>query len=238
MSIRKEPTSNSKLSKFLAYRTVSALISLEFFQTNSEMAHFEPCSLPHSPGAGIHFLSSSPPPRRTLPELLGFSDLELQEQMAKSHNYAFNMGGGQNISYENYIKAAEALMERNMSEVLHDRQTKAIFLPETHLPKMPRVVNLEQFAKKKDSLTDKALACSGIKRGREDITNQIGDIAESVLSNALRNFYDRASDTKVVVLQGCVLRALHKGRGGIQENDFVIIDFARKAVSALNPKPP
>ena len=56
-------------------------------------------------------------------------------------------------------------MERNMPEVLHNRQTKAIFLPKTHLPKMPRVVDLEQFAKKNDSLTDKALASIGIRRG-------------------------------------------------------------------------
>merc|ERR1719295_747488 len=134
--------------------------------------------------------------------------------MAKRYPYAFNMGHGKIIPFKDYKEAGVVLMERNMPEVLHGTQTKAIFIPDAHLPKMPRVVDLEEFEKKKKSLTEKALAFFGMKRGREDITNKIGDIAENQLSDALKKFYDRASDTKVVVLQGCVLRALRKGRGG------------------------
>ena len=194
------------------------------------MALSKPCCLPHhGPGVGIHFLSPSPSPR-TLPELLGIPDLELQEQMAKGHPYAFNMGHGKMIPFKDYNEAGEVLMERNMPEVLHNIQTKAVFLPETHLPKMPRVVDLEEFEEKKKSFTSEALAFLGMKRGREDITNTIGDISENELSDALKNFYDRASDTKVLVLQGCALRAPRKGRGGIQENDIVIVDFQRKTI--------
>ena len=40
----------------------------------------------------------------------------------------------------------------------------------------------------------------------------------------------------MVVLQGCVLRALKKGRGGIQENDVVIVDFERKAIICIEFK--
>ena len=60
-------------------------------------------------GIGIHALtpSSSPLP---LPSLLGLSDLQLQEQMAKGHSYGFNMGHGKIIPFKDYKKAAEALM--------------------------------------------------------------------------------------------------------------------------------
>ena len=40
----------------------------------------------------------------------------------------------------------------------------------------------------------------------------------------------------MVVLQGCVLRALRKGKGGIQENDVVIIDYERKVVICIESK--
>ena len=57
---------------------------------------------------------------------MGIPDLELQEQMAKGHPYAFNMGHGKMIPFKDYNEAGEALMERNMPEVLHNSQTKAV----------------------------------------------------------------------------------------------------------------
>ena len=113
-------------------------------------------------GIGIHSLtpSSSPLP---LPSLLGLSDLQLQEQMAKGHGYGFNMGHGRIIPFKDYKEAAEALMERNFPEILHDRQTKVIFIPETHLPKMPHVVDLNDYEAKKINLTEDELALSGVR---------------------------------------------------------------------------
>ena len=40
----------------------------------------------------------------------------------------------------------------------------------------------------------------------------------------------------MVVLQGCTLRALKRGKWGIQENDFVIVDFERKAIICIEAK--
>ena len=156
--------------------------------------------------------------------------------MAKGHPYAFNMGHGKIIPFSDYKEAAEALMERNMPEVLHNKQTKAIFLPETHLPKIPRAVDLEEYEEKKKSLTEKALEFLGIKKGREDVVNAAGDIIENELSEALKEFYKKRPDSKVVVLQGCVLRALKNNKWGNQENDFIIVDFKRKAIFCIESK--
>ena len=101
-------------------------------------------------GIGIHALTPSSSPLR-LPRLLGLTDLQLQEQMAKGHGYGFNMGHGRIIPFKDYKEAAEALMERNFPDILHNRQTEVVFIPETHLPKMPHIVDLPEFQAKKDS---------------------------------------------------------------------------------------
>ena len=126
-------------------------------------------------GIGIQSLtpSSSPLP---LPRLLGLSDQQLQEQMAKGHGYGFNMGHGRIIPFKDYKEAAEALMERNFPEILHNRQTKVVFIPETHLPKMPHIVDLHDYEAKKASFSERMLAFFGLKMGREDITNASGDL--------------------------------------------------------------
>merc|ERR1719494_1505323 len=164
-------------------------------------------------GIGIHFLTPTPSPP-PLPRLLGFNgDVQLQEQMAKGHGYGFNMGHGKITPFKDYKEAAEALMERNFPEILHDRQTKVVFIPETHLPKMPHIVDLEEFKAKKAGLTENELALLGVRGGTEDIANASGDFVEKELSDALKEFYSRlGADTNVVVLQGCTLKALRRGK--------------------------
>ena len=83
------------------------------------------------------------------------------------------MGHGQIIAFLNYKEAAKALMARNLPEVLFDKQTKVVFLPECHLPKMPRLVDFGRYVAKKKSLTDAALKFLGIRKGTEDISNAI-----------------------------------------------------------------
>ena len=56
------------------------------------------CPIPHDvatnrPKLGVSLLSPSSTPRPIL-GLLGVTDQQLQEQMAKGHPYEFNMGGG------------------------------------------------------------------------------------------------------------------------------------------------
>ena len=69
------------------------------------------------PKLEVSLLSPSPSPRPLL-DLLGFTDQELQEQMAKGHPYEFIMGHGKTISFRDFKEARIALMERNMSHVL------------------------------------------------------------------------------------------------------------------------
>ena len=127
-------------------------------------------------GIGVDILTPSPSPV-PLPRLLGFNDdMQLQEQMAKGHAYGFNMGHGKIIPFKDYKEAAEALMERNFPEILHNRQTKVVFIPETHLPKMPHIVDLHDYEAKKASFSERMLAFFGLKMGREDITNASGDL--------------------------------------------------------------
>ena len=78
--------------------------------------------------------------------------------MAKGHRYAFNMGSTNIIPFQNYQEAAKELMERNMWDVLYDRQTTVIFLPESHLPNVPRAVDLQEYWAKKRKLSDDGLA--------------------------------------------------------------------------------
>ena len=105
------------------------------------------CPIPHDvannrPRLGVSLLSPSPNPRPIL-DLLGVSDQALQEQMAKGHPYIFNMGGGK--FFKNYRETVNALMERNMPDILHDKQTEIFFLPEAHMPKMARIVDIKRF---------------------------------------------------------------------------------------------
>ena len=109
--------------------------------------------------------------------------------MAKGHPYAFNMGSGNIIPYQNYQEAIKMLMERNMPEVLHNRQAEVVSLPQTHLPKMPRVVDLQAYETKKKSLSAKLLGFLGMKKGREDAANALGNIAERDIAEKLQNFF-------------------------------------------------
>ena len=163
------------------------------------------CPLPHDianhrPKLGVSALNPSPTPR-PLTELLGVSDRELQEQMAKSHPYVFNMGHGQSIQFKDFKEAAEALMERNMPDILHDRQTEVVYLPETHLPTMPRVVDLQRFQSRKSNLDEQALLegpttldLLGMRSGRPvEVTQAKGNLVEKELAEELRKFFEASS---------------------------------------------
>ena len=43
-----------------------------------------------------------------------------------------------------------------MPDVLNDRQTAVVFIPDTHLPKEPRVVDVTRFEARKRKLDDMA----------------------------------------------------------------------------------
>ena len=124
--------------------------------TSQQRAHS--CPFPHDiatkrPQLGVSLLAPSPNPRPLL-HLLGATDQELQKEMARGHPYQFNLGHGR--SFKDYKEAANALMERNMPDVLNDQQTTVVFIPDTHLPKEPRVVDVTRFEARKRKLDDMA----------------------------------------------------------------------------------
>ena len=74
------------------------------------------CPMPHDiatnrPRLRVFLLTPSLTPQPLL-DLLGVSDQELQGAIAKGHPYAFNMGSGKTIPYQNYQEAARVLMDR------------------------------------------------------------------------------------------------------------------------------
>ena len=166
-------------------------------------------------------------------QLLGLSDQELQEQMAKGHSYAFNMGNKNIIPFQDFLEAAEVLMERNMPDVLHNRQTEAVFMPETHLPNMPRVVDEKEYQAKKMKLDETNLQFLQMKPGTQDSHVARGDIAEKELFEELKKFYN---NRKVVVFWGPKLRLPGGGKGRVQEFDFVIVDMELKAIIGIESK--
>ena len=153
--------------------------------------------------------------------------------MANGHLYAFNMGNNNIILFEDYQETIQVLMERNMPEVLHNKQTEAVFMPETHLPNMPRVVDEQRYEARKGQLDSAQLQFLGMKRGTEDSQVARGDLAEKELFEELKKFY---KNRKVVVFWGPKLRLPGKGKGHHQEFDFVIIDLELKAVIGIESK--
>merc|ERR1719336_2508978 len=202
------------------------------------MTHSQCCHLKNSfqasllsPPSSSSFSSSSS--SHPMLQLLGLSDQELQEQMAKGHAYAFNMGNNNIIPFQDFQEAAKVLMERNMPDILHNTQTEAVFMPETHLPNMPRVVDEQRYEARKDNLPDRTLQFLGTKKGTEDLQVATGDLAEKELSDELHKFY---KNKVLVVFSGPKLRLPGKGKGGRQEFDFVIIDLKLKTVIGIESK--
>ena len=153
--------------------------------------------------------------------------------MAKGHSYAFNMGNKNIIPFKDFLVAAKVLMERNMPDVLHNRQTEAVFMPETHLPNMPRVVDEKEYQAKKMKLDETNLQFLQMKPGTQDSHVARGDIAEKELFGELKKFY---KNRKVVVFWGPKLRLPGGGKGRVQEFDFVIVDMELKAIIGIESK--
>ena len=77
---------------------------------------------------GPSLLTPSPNPR-PLPDLLPFKKgKKLHNEMAEAHPYAFDMGGSNVLPPQDYKEAGKVLMERNLPEVLHNRQTEAVYI--------------------------------------------------------------------------------------------------------------
>ena len=213
----------------------------------SQMATSSACCLPHDPATGasllgVSVLTPSLNPR-PLPELLPFMKGEkLQVEIVKAHPYAFNMGSSRIL--QDYKEAAKVLMERNMPEVLHDRQTEVVFIPECHLPKEPRVIDLPEFESRKRKWDEMAqpqgssvLEQMGMKPGTpKELQHARGDLVEKELFEELKRFYRASLDKEVVVYHGPVIRKPKESKAYYQESDFVIVNKNTKTVYDIECK--
>merc|ERR1719458_477227 len=110
---------------------------------------------------------------------------------------------------------------------------EAVFMPETHLPNMPRVVDEPRYQTRKRKLDATEIQFLGMKQGTQDSQVARGDLAEKELFKELKKFY---KNRKVVIFWGPKLRLPGKGKGSHQEFDFVIIDLELKAVIGIESK--
>merc|ERR1719500_1506438 len=110
---------------------------------------------------------------------------------------------------------------------------EAVFMPETHLPNMPRVVDEQRYQTRKRKLDAAELQFLGMKQGTGDSQVARGDFVEKELFEELNKFY---KNKKVVVFWGPKLRLPSKGKGSHQEFDFVIVDLELKAVIGIESK--
>merc|ERR1711884_283013 len=183
---------------------------------------------------------STPQP---LLDLLGLSDEQLREAMAKDHPYGFIMGHNRSIPFSNYKEAANALMGRTLPQILEDRQTEAVFMPDTHLPTAPRVVDMQKYEERKKDLdvaakeNPKVLEELNMKPGPPvELTRAKGDLAEKELVEKIKEYFAASPQKEVVVYQGPQIRKPGKGKGQKQENDVVIINKRIKTVSVIESK--
>jgi len=154
------------------------------------------------------------------------------------------MGGhNKSIPFSNYKEATEVLMERTLPQILEDRQTEPVFMPETHLPTVPRVVDMQKYEERKKSLdalaieNPKVLEELDMKPGPPvELTLAKGDLAEKELVESLKEYFASSPDKEVVVYQGPQIRKPGGGKGKKQENDVVIISKRTKTVSVIESK--
>merc|ERR1712012_1212822 len=151
-------------------------------------------------GIGVHLLTPPSTPQPLL-DLLGLTDEQLQEVMAKDHPYGFIMGHNKNIPFSNYKEAAKALMERTLPQILEDRQTEPVFMPETHLPTVPRVVDMQEYEECKKHLdaaakvNPKVLEELNMKPGPPvELSQAKGDMAEKDLVEKIKEYFAASPD--------------------------------------------
>jgi len=162
---------------------------------------------------------------------LGLTDEQLREVMAKDHPYGFFIGHNKSIPFNNYKEAAKALMERNLPQIVEDKQSEVVFLPETHLPIEPRVVDMQGYSDRKKKLDKMAEENPEVLNELEmksgppvELTQAKGDLAEKELVEKIKELFAASPDKEVVVYQGPQIRKPGKGKGQKQENDVVIIN--------------
>ena len=178
--------------------------------------------------------------KKSILELLGsktrgpISDDDVQEKMRRQHPYVFDMGGGK--YFKNYEEAADELLARNFPEIAEDKQVRAVFVPETYLPRVPRAVDPEEFEIKMQSLSEEFRKNLEIAAGDGETQNLDGDLAEKEISDALKTFFSSWPNKEVVVFQGGIFKPPVEEKGCHQEHDFIIILKKCKCIICIESK--
>ena len=171
--------------------------------------------------------------KKSILELLGSTDGEVQEKMKKVHSYIFDMGGGK--YFENYEDAEDELLKRNFPDIFNNCQKGAVFVPETFLPKVPRaVVGTEEYEEQKQKLDEQLKITLGIKSGTEESQLHSGDLTELELSDTLKKFFAERPD-EVIIFQGPKFKTPGANKAE-QEHDFVLVFKKLKCIICIESK--
>merc|ERR1719312_1391185 len=130
----------------------------------------------------------APEIQKSVLELLGSveegpaTDEDVQNEMKKMHSYIFDMGGGK--YFTNFEEAEDELLKRNFPDIFKNCQKRAMFLPETYLPKVPRAVDTERYEAKKKNLSEQLKKFLKMKDGSESHLIA-GDLTEKTVYDTL-----------------------------------------------------
>merc|ERR1719320_2038760 len=106
-----------------------------------------------------------------------------------------------------------------MPQILEDKQTEAVFMPETHLPTVPRVVDMQKYEERKKDLDEvakenpKVLEQLDMKPGPPvELTLAKGDLVEKELVEKHKEYFAISPKKEIVVFQGPQIRNPGEGR--------------------------
>ena len=186
------------------------------------------CCFPHRPQTGqstilgLHPLLPGIFPSTVL-QLVGLTDRGLQDKMSQWHPYVLQLGGGNYCS--DYQQAAEHLILRNLPEVAQDQQQKPVYVPEIHLPNVPRAVDVARFKMVKAGLIPVARQFLGVAVAGDTTESQnlVGDQAERDLGEAVKEVLARMQEKEVLVLFGPEFKPPNSRPGSQWEQDIVLV---------------
>ena len=107
---------------------------------------------------------------------------------------------------------------------------KGVFIPETWLPKYPRVVDEEEYPRKMENLDDTEKEYLEVTKAKNAWK---GDVVEFKLSKDLKDYFE---NEEVVVLQGPVFQTPGAPQGDTEEHDFLIIIKKLKVILCMESK--
>merc|ERR1712013_502350 len=179
----------------------------------------------------------APEIQKSVLELLGSveegaaTDEDVQNKMKKTHSYIFDMGAGK--YFNNFQEAEDELLKRNFPDISNNLQNKAVFLPETYMPKVPRAVDPEKYEAIKKNLSDQSKDFLKMKDGSESHLIA-GDLTEKTVYDTLNKFFK--TKPEAFIFQGATFKPPGSNKGSNAEHDFIIISKRMGCIIAIEVK--